>query len=54
MAIHPQRIRYLHHLLNAIAVVFLVLLIHRAFVDVDLLDFDPLAPYLPFADASGR
>ena len=44
-----QRIHYVHHLLNAIAAVFLALLIHRAFIDVDLFNWDALAYHLPFA-----
>jgi len=42
-------IHYVPRLLNAIAAVFLALLIHRAFVDVDLFNFDALAYHLPFA-----
>ena len=42
-------IHYVHRLLNAIAAVVLALLIHRAFVDVDLFNWDALAYHLPFA-----
>jgi hypothetical protein len=44
-----HRILSVDHVLNAIAAVFLILLIHRAFVDIDLRNFDSLAYHLPFA-----
>lgn len=41
--------RALRYLLTSLAALLLLLLVHRAFIDVDLLDFDPLYYHLPFA-----